>query len=104
MDADLHAVLGISKLGRALRTRDMIEGVLTQSFVQSNPALVRMLQSPDLDSRVVKAVVERLASIRAGTLDLHDASVAVGQILVNTYVAGSSVRGQHAAEQGGDQA
>jgi hypothetical protein len=86
MDADLHAVLGISKLSKSMRTRSLIEGVLTGTFVSQHPTLVRMLQSPELDPAIVECLVDRLKCVREGHQDLHDASVAVGQTLVDAYV------------------
>ena len=87
MDADLHAVLGIAKLDARMRTSNLIRGVLSRQFVDAHPRLVRMLQSPHLRADVVEELVERLKSIREGREDLHEASVAVGQALVDAYIS-----------------
>jgi hypothetical protein len=86
MDADLHAVKGIAKLDLRMRTKPLITGVLTKTFVDSHPALIRMLQAPGLDPNVVNSLVDKLMSIRAGHVNMDDASVAVGQTLVDTYI------------------
>ena len=86
MDADLHAVKGIAKLDSRMRTKSLIAGVLTRSFVEQHPALIRMLQAPDLDCSVVESLVDKLMSLRQGDVDVDEASVAVGQTLVDTYI------------------
>ena len=86
MDADLHAVKGIAKLDYKMRTKALITGVLTRSFVESHPALIRMLQSPTLDSTVVESMVDRLTAVRSGTTSMDDASTSFGQSLVDTYI------------------
>lgn len=86
MDADLHAVKGIAKLDHKMRTKALITGVLTRSFVESQPSLIRMLQSPTLDSSVVDSMVERLTAVRSGTSNIDDASTSFGQSLVDTYI------------------
>lgn len=90
MDADLHAVLGIAKLDARMRTHDLINGVLSRSFVLKHPTLVRMLQAEDLKPAVVESLIKRVASVREGNENFHDASVAVGQTLVDTYISGPS--------------
>lgn len=91
MDADLHAVLGIAKLDASMRTRSMIDGVLTKSFIDSHPSLIRMLQSPRMDPNIIVPLVDRLVAVREGRQDVHEASVAVGQTLVNAYISMSGV-------------
>jgi hypothetical protein len=86
MDADLHAVLGIAKLDHRMRTKALIHAVLTTTFVSTHPALIRMLQAPNLDAGVVQSLVARLVQIRSGESDLDTASAAVGQTLVDTYI------------------
>lgn len=90
MDADLHAVLGMAKLDKRMRTRELVHNVLSRSFVQKHPTLVRMLQSEDLKAHVVESIVERVVRLREGHENLHDASVAVGQTLVDTYISATS--------------
>lgn len=85
MDADLHAVIAISRLDGSMRTRTMIENVLTRSFVDKHPTLVRMLEYPHLDAGIVQSLVDRLAAVREGRQDLEEASVQVGETLLRAY-------------------
>lgn len=86
MDADLHAILGIAKLDARMRTPSLVRGVLSRQFVDAHPTLVRMLQTPHLRFDVVQSMVEHLTAVRTGEQGMHDASVAVGQALVDAYV------------------
>ena len=95
MDADLHAVMGIAKLDARMRTPALIRGVLSRQFVDTHPTLVRMLQTPHLRLDVVQTMIGQLAAVRTGDVAMHDASVAVGQTLVDAYV-----RSQQAPNQG----
>jgi hypothetical protein len=55
-------------------------------FAESYPALLTMSCTPQFDLSQLKFMVQRLKSVQANNTTVHDASVAVGQKLVNTYV------------------
>lgn len=97
MDADLHAILGIAKLDARMRTPALIQSVLSRQFVDAHPTLVRMLHTPHLRLDVVQSMIEHLTAVRTGEQGVHDASVAVGQALVDAYVV-SGNRSQHASD------
>ena len=86
MDADLHAVLGIARLDARMRTPALIRGVLSRQFVTAHPTLIRMLQTPHLRYDVVQSLIQHLTAVRSGEEGLHEASIAVGHALVDTYV------------------
>ena len=102
MNADLHAVRRIADLPSSQRTRSLVERVLSRTFVQKHSALVDMLVSAQLDVTVLDQVLLHYHKVANGA-DLHAASVAVGQVLVDKYIPRElqqeSSDQQHATEE-----
>ena len=67
------------------RTPCIVSGLLSASFVADHPTLVRMLSTPDLDTAILKLLLDRIKLVHKGNKDVHDASVDVGHALASTY-------------------
>ena len=55
-------------------------------FENKYPALFKKLINQDCDQEQLEFVLNRLEQVRTGTKSQHDASVEVGQVLVDKYV------------------
>lgn len=55
-------------------------------FSEKYPALFKKLINQDCDRNQLEFVLNRLEQVRTGTKSQHDASVEVGQVLVDNYV------------------
>jgi len=52
------------------------------------PQLFAMILKPDYDQRILDHMVAQIEKMEAGRQNQHQASVAVGTVLVDTYVKG----------------
>jgi hypothetical protein len=86
MDADLDAVLAIGDMPSQRRTMAVVRSTLSPDFVEKHPGLVDMLVSARLKPEILSALIERLRRVKNGSEDSHEASVAVGQQLLNAYM------------------
>lgn len=68
--------------------KDFDEQVRQQfnQFEHKYPALFKKLINGDCDPEQLEFVLNRLEQVRTGTKTQHDASVEVGQVLVDKYV------------------
>lgn len=83
--ADLRAVLKLSELPPHQRTSRVAEETLSSDFVREHPALVNMLASPRLNVELLRTVLARFETVLEGKESEHDASVAVGQDIFDSY-------------------
>lgn len=67
---------------------DFRKNVSTQFFEFENkyPTLFRKLVEEDCDQQQLNFMLSKLDQVRTGTQSQHDASVVVGQVLVDKYV------------------
>lgn len=77
----------ISKaLDLAKRTKFTVEEALGEKFVTDFPHLTAMLSNPEADMVQLRKFVDLSTSVASGTVDEHQASVAVGQALADQYI------------------
>lgn len=77
----------ISKaLELAKRTKFTVEEALGEKFVTDFPHLTAMLSNPDADIEQLMKFIDLSTSVASGSVDQHQASVAVGQVLANQYI------------------
>ena len=66
-------------------TKDQIESELA-AYKEDYPRLFAMVLDPRHSPAMLYAMLDQLESVERGTRSTHDASVAVGTILVNSFV------------------
>lgn len=74
------------------RTLAHVRSTLSPEFVKTHPGLVDMLVSPRLKPEILAALIQRLRRVRQGSEEEHDASVAVGQELLDAYMPRSGTQ------------
>ena len=84
-DADFRTVQSIGMLPVTQRTPAIVNGLLSKTFVETHPTLVRMLSSPDMDTSILALIIERIRLVQKGNEGVHEASVDVGGALARTY-------------------
>ena len=66
-------------------TKDQIESEMA-AYKEDYPRLFAMVLDPRHSPAMLYAMLDQLESVERGTRSTHDASVAVGTILVNSFV------------------
>jgi hypothetical protein len=91
---------------KSVRIKRMIEEVTTAllsnsaavvasqfpSYQTEFPRLFATLLTPDYDRKILDHIVQQFEKMEAGGQSQHQASVAVGSVLVDTYVKGKIVQ------------
>jgi hypothetical protein len=77
----------ISKaLQLAQRTKSAVAQALGRRFTADFPHITAMLSDPAADIEQLTKFIDLSNSVASGSIDQHQASVAVGQALANQYV------------------